>query len=96
MDGSGFGVYVGASSVDYMKLCMAHHRGVSVYSATGAMPRGEGAPFLWSYTTGYRNILYSLKKHPWLCDCPHTLPYLYHAVSCRTSLIHNSDLSPHF
>ena len=30
-----FGVYVGASSVDYMKLSMQHHRAVTAYSATG-------------------------------------------------------------
>ena len=30
-----FGVYVGASSVDYMKLCMTYHQATSAYSATG-------------------------------------------------------------
>jgi acyl transferase domain-containing protein len=31
------GVYVGVSSVDYMKLCMMYNRTATVYSATGPL-----------------------------------------------------------
>lgn len=35
-----FGVYVGISSVDYMKLSMRYSTGITPYSATGGLPMG--------------------------------------------------------
>lgn len=40
-DRARFGVHVGASSLDYNKLCTAYHPAASAFSATGVMERSE-------------------------------------------------------